>query len=125
MDKDILTVLKIVIITTLLCIFFTVASKAESAPTGKSMICQKNDWLSSDCMNVEVPEMKYYDKDVAMEDAKTEKTISNTVNNMTVVKPSESKESEVSVKSFIEYDDSFKGSSKGYDREEYYKNSKR
>lgn len=125
MNRDTLIVLKVVIIAVLLCIFCTVASKAESAPTGKSIICQQNKWLDTSCKDVEVPEMKYYDKEVAMEDAKTEKNISNTVNNVTVVKPSEPKEPEVSVKSFMEYDDSFKGNSKGYDREEYYKNSKR
>ena len=67
---------KLTLIVAIICISFPLANAEESKPKGNSVICHDIGYLSvgtGTCEDVEVLEMKYYDKDVALADASSDK----------------------------------------------------
>lgn len=93
------------------------------ALSGKDMLCHKNDYLSTDCMSSEVIPMSVYDKDVAIEEAKSEKnfTTNYVTNTKNVINQAPQVQEEVKVSTSLEYADDFVGYAKGYNSKEYKK----
>lgn len=98
-------IVDIIILIIFIGLCLLMANLAYAKPTGKSLICHQIGSLSSDCQQVEVLPMAYYDKEVALEEARSEKTY--TTNNIKNVKINqvmqESKEQdEIIVKTWFE-----------------------
>ena len=126
MDELIEFLLKLILIIALLAVLIIPICTIVLADdyTGQDLLCDKMDYLSTNCMKAKVIPMAYKDKEVAMEEAKSEKSyttnyVTNTKNVINQVPPVSDG---VTVTSKMEYaTDDFKYYANGYKAEEYKK----
>ena len=84
-----------------LVIFFILVSSCYAA-TGMSKLCDDIGYLSTSCKNVEMLDPKYKDKDVALKDAGSSKSYSNSINNSKTYVSNTTDKDGITVKTWFE-----------------------